>query len=143
MVSGTPKLTKPPPGRRGTLYEGYTASTPCTFLSSFILESGSRAACCPSGAPIWTLEAKYLAPPSSRALKCSAIEPIVVSAKMPITMPEMVRNDRSLRRARFRMISMSQRFSSSRSGLPSSSTAPSSLLLLTTPGEVAEVTTWA
>src|SRR5207253_9085613 len=28
-------------------------------------------------------------------------------------------------------------------GLPSSSTAPSSLLLLTTPGEVAEVTTWA
>src|SRR5438445_4833949 len=60
------------------------------------------------------LEAKYLAPPSSRALKCSAIEPMVVSAKMPMTIPEMVRKDRSLRRARFRMISMCQGFSSSR-----------------------------
>src|SRR5215471_21154124 len=52
------------------------------------------------------LEPKYLTPPSIRALKCSASAPIVVSAKMPITIPRIVKVLRSLRRARFRRISM-------------------------------------
>src|SRR5579875_1129359 len=52
------------------------------------------------------LDPKYLTPPSSSALKCSAMAPIVVNAKTPITMPRMVNVLRSLRRARFRKISM-------------------------------------
>jgi hypothetical protein len=56
------------------------------------------------------LDPKYLTPPSIRALKCSAIAPIVVRAKIPITIPEIVRTLRSLRRARFRKISNSVSF---------------------------------
>src|SRR5215472_16265428 len=51
------------------------------------------------------LEPKYFTPPSSKALKCSAIAPMVVSAKMPITMPRTVRVVRSLRRVMLRTIS--------------------------------------
>ncbi len=52
-------------------------------------------------------EPKYLTPPSSSALKFSERAPIVVSARTPMTMPEMVSTLRSFRRQMLRRISMS------------------------------------
>src|SRR5450756_1597390 len=46
----------------------------------------------------------YLAPPSSSALKLFASAPIVVRARIPMTMPLMVRKLRSFLRTRFRTI---------------------------------------
>src|SRR5262249_24710481 len=93
------------PGLARNPYEGKPAPTPPTCLSSSSSEGG-RIAACPSGGPPWMLAPKYLPPPLIKALKCSASAPIVVSANMPMTIPRIVRVLRSLRRARFRRISM-------------------------------------
>ena len=45
------------------------ATTPSTFLISSILEIGSSEAVWPSGGPTWTLELKYLTPPSSKGVE--------------------------------------------------------------------------